>query len=104
VTGTTGGQQADNRHDTLMWEARAAPGRLADLLRWVDSTVLPALAGDPGAPLVDVYSSADERVVVVIRSTRGLARLPEPPAGLLRRPPHQWPFRHRSSLGDPAGG
>ena len=29
--------------DTLMWEVRAAPGRLADLLAWVGA--LPAPAG-----------------------------------------------------------
>ena len=64
----------------LMWEAKAAPGR-------TDELVAHALAtADPGAA---VYRSADDRVVVIDVTGRGL---PEPPAELLSRPPHAWAF------------
>jgi hypothetical protein len=95
ATGNEGNEGADGRDDTVMWEARAAADRLPDLLRWVESTMLPALAGAPDPPQIDVYSSTDERVVVIVRFVGAVRRLPEPPADLLRRPPHQWPFRHQ---------
>ena len=63
-----------------MWEVRAAPGRLDELLAWV-------LAHADAA--ADVYRSADERVVVVDRSGAGL---PEAPAELTQRAPHAWRF------------
>jgi hypothetical protein len=63
-----------------MWEAKAAPDRAADLLTWALG------AAPPGAA---VYRSADARVVVIDESGAGL---PEPPAGLLARPVHVWPF------------
>ncbi|OHV37594.1 hypothetical protein BCD49_16705 [Pseudofrankia sp. EUN1h] len=82
-----------------MWEVRAAPGRLADLLEWVRDTAVPELLEGPGCLRVDVYDAADERVVVIARFAGAPARLPEPPAGLLRRPEHAWPFRHLSTYG-----
>ncbi|ONH28313.1 hypothetical protein BL253_19920 [Pseudofrankia asymbiotica] len=80
-----------------MWEVRAAPGRLPDLLGWVRGTAVPELLGTPACLRVDVYDAADERVVVIARFAGTPARLPEPPAGLLRRPAHAWPFRHLST-------
>ncbi|MEY9967101.1 hypothetical protein ABIA33_005166 [Streptacidiphilus sp. MAP12-16] len=81
-------------HDTVMWEVRAAPGRMPELLEWVGD--LPA----PPGGSADVYTAADDRVVVILRtpgSTPG--RLPTPPEGLLARPAHQWPFAFQRSLG-----
>ncbi|QMU80192.1 hypothetical protein GXW83_11340 [Streptacidiphilus sp. PB12-B1b] len=90
-----------------MWEVRAAPGRLAELLAWVEQQLPAAVAGGAQA---DVYTAADDRIVVILRSPGGddvadlagdsggglggdrPARLPDPPAELLARPPHQWPF------------
>jgi hypothetical protein len=66
---------------TLMWEAKAAPGRAEDLVAWA------VTAADPGA---DIYSSADGRVVVI---DRGGHPMPDAPPDLLARPPHVWPFR-----------
>jgi hypothetical protein len=63
-----------------MWEAKAAPDRADELLAWV------LAHADPAA---DVYRGADGRVVVIDDSGR---RLPEPPAELIARPPHAWPF------------
>ena len=65
---------------TVMWEAKAAPGREAELLAF-------ALAhAHPGA---DVYRSADARVVVIDRTGSGL---PDPPNELVARPVHVWGF------------
>jgi hypothetical protein len=63
-----------------MWEAKAADGRGDELVAW-------ALAH--AAPDAAVYRSADARVVVIDDAD---ARLPEPPAELLARPPHAWHF------------
>jgi len=63
-----------------MWEAKAAPERAGELLAW-------ALANAPAD--ARVYRSGDGRVVVVDEGGTGL---PEPPAALLARPPHVWPF------------
>jgi hypothetical protein len=65
---------------TIMWEAKAAPGRGADLLAF-------ALAhADPDA---DVYRSADGRVVVIDSTGRGM---PDVPDDLIARPVHAWRF------------
>ncbi|QMU73768.1 hypothetical protein GXP74_12785 [Streptacidiphilus sp. P02-A3a] len=90
-----------------MWEVRAAPGALPDLLAWVERQ----LANDPGpgpdndGGRADVYVAADDRIVVILRSPAGAprpARLPEPPAELLARPPHQWPFAFHGHWGPPS--
>ena len=65
---------------TLMWEVKAADGRLDELLAHV------LAHADPGA---DVYRSRDGRVVVIDPTGRGLDDVP---AELLDRPPHAWPF------------
>jgi len=65
-----------------MWEVRAAPGRLAELVEAVRQ------AADPSAQL---YSSADpdERVVVIDPTLTGVTDIP---ADLIARPPHEWIF------------
>ena len=65
---------------TRMWEAKAAPGRLDDLVAW-------AVRAAPAD--AQVYRSADDRVVVIDPSG---SRLPEPPAELMARPAHSWDF------------
>jgi hypothetical protein len=72
--------------DTLMWEVRAAPGRLPDLLRWVGEHALPDLDAD-------VYTSSDDRLVLIVR---GLPKIPAPPDDLVARSPHAWPFKRVS--------
>ncbi|MDQ1648638.1 MAG: hypothetical protein QOG60_695 [Frankiaceae bacterium] len=81
---------------TLMWEARAADGRSAELLAWLLEAV----------PRGQVFSSAD-RVVLVLdldlaREFFGEAAaelpfrpsdvVPQPPPELVARPPHAWGF------------
>lgn len=65
---------------TLMWEAKAAPGRSAELLAW---------ALEHADAAAEVYRGADGRVVVIDGTGHGLS---DPPADLLARPPHVWPF------------
>jgi hypothetical protein len=72
----------------VMWEARAAEGRKAELLAWVlqQTGVQP---GEPG----QVYASED-RVVAIYPANSGatFAALTEPPTELLARPAYQWEF------------
>jgi len=92
--------------DTLMWEVRAAPGALPALLTWVERQLAAAL-GEPAGGVADVYTAADDRIVVILRSPAGAVRptrLPEPPAELLARPPHQWPFAFHGQWGPGAAG
>jgi hypothetical protein len=78
-------------NDTLMWEVRAAPGRLAELLAWIDREIVPATRNRRE---VSVYQAeADERAVVIARFDGEPGELPEPPDELVQRPVHQWPFR-----------
>jgi hypothetical protein len=72
---------------TAMWEAKAAPGRVEDLVAFA---VAHAAAG------ADVYRSAD-RVVVIDPSGAGLA---EVPADLLAREPQCWPFDRVARTGE----
>lgn len=85
-------------HDTVMWEVRAAPERLPDLLTWVRDRAVPELLAQPGCRRVEVFDASDERVVVIARFAGKAVRLPDPPAALLRRAPHAWPFRHLSTF------
>lgn len=64
---------------TLMWEARAAEGRLDDLLAHVLSRAVPE---------ADVYTGED-RVVVIDPTGSGM---PDVPGELLARPAHAWVF------------
>jgi hypothetical protein len=90
----------DETPDTLMWEAAAAPGRLEDLLAWVDGTAAGALLATAGCRRVSSYRAGDDRAVVVAEFTGTPPRVAEPPAELLRRPVHQWRFRHRWTAGE----
>ncbi|KUH37583.1 MULTISPECIES: hypothetical protein [Streptomyces] len=77
---------------TLMWEARAVPGRGAELLEW-------ARAQRPAArPLRrETFTAPQDRVLVLTwwETSPGLPgppELPEPPAELVTRPVHRWRF------------
>ena len=65
---------------TRMWEAVAAPGRIADLVAW-------ALHHAP--PDASVYRSADDRVVIIDPTAY---ELPSPPTDVVARAPHAWEF------------
>jgi hypothetical protein len=67
---------------TLMWEVRAADGRLAELVAYVS-------AHADAAAQVFRSDDTDPRVVVIDPTGRGL---PAVPAELIARPPHEWYF------------
>jgi hypothetical protein len=85
--------------EAVMWEARAADGRGADLLAWAREHALPLLASQ--AHRVELFSAPGERVLLISWWPDGAARLepPEPPAGLLGRPVHRWAFRSEQVAG-----
>lgn len=89
--------------DTLMWEARAQAGHQDDLLAYAEQTAVPALLIDSSCLGADVYLGGQDRVVLIIHFTGTPPRLPDPPAGVLLRSVHQWPFRrHAAHLGPAA--
>ncbi|MFJ8749779.1 hypothetical protein ACIREO_10650 [Streptomyces sp. NPDC102441] len=85
----------------LMWEARAAEGRGAELLEWAGARAA-ELAREPLRS--ELLRAPQDRVLVLTWWDAAyedeLPELPEPDAGLISRPVHRWRFE---SLG-PAGG
>ncbi|MFJ8588129.1 hypothetical protein ACIRD2_26275 [Streptomyces sp. NPDC093595] len=76
---------------TLMWEARAADGRGADLLAWARAQHL------PGGPLRrETFTAPQDRVLVLTwwdaPYDAELPELPDPPAALVTRAVHRWRF------------
>jgi hypothetical protein len=75
----------------LMWEARAVPGRGADLLAWARAQALPA------EPLRrETLRAPQDRVLVITwwdaEYDTELPELPEPEEGLVTRAVHRWRF------------
>ncbi|MFY1673248.1 hypothetical protein ACN27G_25325 [Plantactinospora sp. WMMB334] len=75
-----------------MWEVRAERAGFADLLTWVCDTALPELEHNPLHISSEVFSSTDNRLVVVSRWRANPVSLPDPPARMLARTPHVWDF------------
>jgi hypothetical protein len=68
----------------VMWEVRAAEGRLDDLVRHVDRHA---------PPDAQIYrADGPEPRVVVITPDPGSGRLLDVPDDLVARPPHSWRF------------
>lgn len=77
---------------TLMWEARAAQGRGAELLEWARAQVL---AREPQRR--EILRAPQDRVLVLTwweaaAFDAELPELPEPDAELIARPVHRWRF------------
>ncbi|APE23405.1 MULTISPECIES: hypothetical protein [Streptomyces] len=77
---------------TLMWEARAAQGRGAELLEWARAQVLPR---EPVRR--EIFRAPQDRVLVLTwweaeTFDAELPELPEPDAELITRPVHRWRF------------
>lgn len=75
----------------LMWEARAADGRGAELLAWVREQPV------AGSPLRrEVLRAPGDRVLVITwwdaPYDAELPELPEPDGELVARPVHRWRF------------
>lgn len=75
-----------------MWEVRAYPEALAELLSWVCEIAVPAVEVQPLHVSSEVFSSTDNRVVVISRWRSGAQDLPAPPRHLVARSPHSWDF------------
>jgi hypothetical protein len=75
-----------------MWEARAESTRFTDLISWVCDTALPELEHHPLYLSSEVFSSTDNRLVVISRWRSTPVSLPDPPTRLVVRPPHEWDF------------
>lgn len=75
-----------------MWEVRAYPQQFDDLLTWVCDTAVPSIEVWPLHIGSEVFSSADNRVVVISRWRGDPKPLPDPPAELVARSPHTWDF------------
>jgi hypothetical protein len=75
-----------------MWEVRALGSRFDELLTWVCDEALPQIEVLPSHVSSDVYSSTDNRIVVISKWRNSPASLPEPPDRLVARAPHVWDF------------
>jgi hypothetical protein len=75
-----------------MWEARARPEHFTELLSWVCEAALPEIEVYPLHMSSEVFSSTDNRVVVISKWRGDPVPLAEPPAQLVARSPHSWDF------------
>ena len=75
-----------------MWEVRAEPDRLPDLIAWVCETALPEIEQNPVHLSSEVYASTDRLVVISKWRTGSPVPLPDPPPPLVARSPHFWDF------------
>ncbi|MFH8366179.1 hypothetical protein [Streptomyces sp. NPDC018031] len=75
----------------LMWEARAADGRGAELLAWARRQDLA-----PAPPRRETFRAPQDRVLVITwwdaAYDADLPELPEPPGELITRAVHRWRF------------
>jgi hypothetical protein len=75
-----------------MWEVRSHPKTFDELLSWVCDIALPAVEELPQHVSSEVFSSTDNRIVVLSRWRSEPPDLPEPPSRLVARSPHVWDF------------
>ena len=85
---------------TTMWEAVAKPGALPSLVGWAADVAVPALLSADPRCQAQLYRSSDERLVIIATGSETAPEVPEAPAELCERPPHQWRFQ---PLGDQIG-
>jgi hypothetical protein len=75
-----------------MWEVRAHPEGFADLLSWVCEAAVPEFEAHPLHLGTEVFSSTDDRIVVISKWRGTPVALAEPPGHLVARKPHAWDF------------
>ena len=75
-----------------MWEVKARPAGQAELLTWLCDDAVPSIEVYPLHMSTEVFSSADNRLVVISKWRSGPVDLPEPPEHLVARSPHVWEF------------
>ena len=75
-----------------MWEVKAYPRDFPALLTWVCDTAVPDLEVYPLHISSEVFSSTDNRIVVISKWRSNPVALADPPAELVARSPHVWDF------------
>jgi hypothetical protein len=75
-----------------MWEIRATAGGFDELLSWVCDVAVPRIEVLPQHVSSDVFSSTDNRIVVISKWRHSPESLPAPPSDLIARSPHVWDF------------
>jgi hypothetical protein len=75
-----------------MWEVRALGSGFDELLTWVCDRALPAIEVNPLHVSSEVFSSTDNRVVVISKWRSSPQPLADPPKHLVSRSPHSWDF------------
>jgi len=75
-----------------MWEIRASLSGFDELLAWVCDVAVPHLEVLPQHLSSEVFSSTDNRIVVISKWRSTPESLPAPPAKLIARAPHIWDF------------
>jgi hypothetical protein len=75
-----------------MVEMAAYPEAHEDLVDWACSVGVPELEAHLDHINSEVFTSADNRLVVISRWRSAPVPLAEPPAHWLRRAPHSWDF------------
>jgi hypothetical protein len=75
-----------------MWEIRALSSGFDELLSWVCDVAVPGLEVLPQHVSSEVYTSTDNRIVVITRWRNTPENFPAPPSKLTARSPHVWDF------------
>ena len=75
-----------------MWEVRAQKSGFDELLTWVCDVAVPRIEVLPLHVSSEVYSSTDNRIVVISKWRNTPESLLSPPAKLVARAPHVWDF------------
>jgi hypothetical protein len=75
-----------------MWEVRALKSGFDELLSWVCDRAVPAVEVNPLHMSSEVYTSPDNRIVVITKWRSGPEQFADPPERLIARAPHVWDF------------
>jgi hypothetical protein len=75
-----------------MWEVRALGSGFGELLTWVCDVAVPGLEVLPQHMSSEVFSSTDNRIVVITKWRHSPQPMPVPPARLVARSAHVWDF------------
>jgi hypothetical protein len=75
-----------------MWEVKAHPEAMTDVLSWVCEAALPEIEVNPLHVSSEVFTSTDHRIVVISRWRSDPVSLPDPPRYKVDGPPHSWDF------------
>ena len=75
-----------------MWEIRAQRSGFDELLTWVCDVAVPQLEVLPQHVSSEVFSSTDNRIVVISKWRNTPENLLAPPPKLIARAPHVWDF------------